>query len=252
MNTLSLPKVIRCMALGVMALSATFPTALWAQTKAVDPAAVHILQRMTAYIGGLQAFSVHTSNDIEDQLDSGQKVNFNISAKVIISRPNKLYAERTGDLVDQVFYYDGKTLTLYNPSDRVYATEPAPGTIEEMLDFARESLGLEVPIADLVYRNAFPLLMQDVTLAAVVGKSVIDGVTCDHLLFSRPGVDFQVWVAASGLPLPHRYIVTDTGTPAQLSYSTTMSDWDVTPSVAKGQFTFEAPEDAKSISFMPF
>ena len=61
---------------------------------------------------------------------------------MIVSRPNKLHAERKGDLIDQTFYYDGKTLTLYNPSDKVYATEPAPGTIEELLDYARESLGL--------------------------------------------------------------------------------------------------------------
>ena len=67
-----------------------------------------------------------------------------------------------------------------------------------MLDYARESLGIETAVADLVYRNAFPLLMQDVTLAMVVDKEVIGGVRCNHLLFSRPGVDFQVWVADGG------------------------------------------------------
>ena len=64
-----------------------------------------------------------------------------------------------------------------------------------MIDFARETVGILLPAADLLYRNAFPLLMQDVNLAGVVGKAVIGGVKCDHLLFSRPGVDFQVWVA---------------------------------------------------------
>ena len=182
-------------ALGALALSVTVATDARAQTPAVDPAAMQILKRMTDYLGSLKQFSVHTQNTLEDVLDSGHRVDFEISANVIISRPNKLRAERKGDLIDQVFYYDGKTLTLYNPSDKVYATEPAPGTIEEMLDFARESLGLAVPVADLVYRNAFPLLMQDVTLAVVVGKAVIGGVKCDHVLFSRPGVDFQVWVA---------------------------------------------------------
>jgi len=142
-------------------------------------------------------------------------------------------------------------LTLYNPSDKVYATESAPGTIEETLDFARESLGLTVPVADLVYRNAFPLLMQDVNLAVVVGKAVIGGVKCDHLLFSRPGVDFQVWVADSGNPLPYKYVVTDTGTPAQLSISTVMSDWNVAPTATDSRFTFVPPPGTKQISFLP-
>jgi hypothetical protein len=154
-------------------------------------------------------------------------------------------------MVDQVFYYDGKTLTLYNPSDEVYATESATGTIEELLDYAREELGLMVPAADLVYSYAFPLMMQGVSFAIVVGKTVINGVTCDHLLFSRPGVDFQVWVADSGKPLPMKYVVTDTSTPSLVSISTVMSDWNLAPGAADSRFTFVPPKGAKRITFMP-
>jgi hypothetical protein len=93
--------------------------------------------------------------------------------------------------------------------------------------------------------------MQDVNLAVVVGKTVIGGVKCDHLLFSRPGVDFQVWVAESGHPLPYKYVVTDTGTPALLSVSTIASNWNVAPDVADDRFTFVPPKGVKQISFMP-
>jgi len=238
-------------ALGVLVLAATVSTDVQAQTPQVDPAATRTLKRMTDYLGGLQKFSVHTKNTLEDELESGHRIDLDVSASVLVSRPNELFAERKGDLIDQMFYYNGKTLTLYNPSDKVYATESAPGTIEETLDFARESLGLVVPVADLVYRNAFPLLMQDVNLAVVVGKAVIGGVKCDHLLFSRPGVDFQVWVADSGNPLPYKYVVTDTGTPARLSISTVMSDWNVTPAATDSRFTFVPPPGTKQISFLP-
>ena len=237
--------------LGILALSATVSTEVRAQAPAVDPAAVQILQRMTDYLGSLKQFSVHTQNTLEDLLDSGHRVDFDVSASVIVSRPNKLCAERRGDLIDQIFYYDGKALTLYNPADKVYATEPAPGTIEGLLDFARESLGLGIPATDLVYRNAFPLLMQDVNFAVVIGKGVIGGVKCDHLLFSRPGVDFQVWVADAGQPLPLKYVVTDTGTPARVSITTVMSDWNVAPAVGDDRFTFVPPKGAKPITFMP-
>jgi len=249
MSRLNFRMAVALFALGVLALSATVCTEVRAQ--AVDPAATQILKQMTDYLGSLQKFSVHTQNTVEDVLETGHRVDFEISANVVISRPNKLQAERKGDVIDQIFYYDGKTLTLYNPSDKVYATEPAPGTIEEMLDFARESLGLTVPVADLVYRNAFPLLMHDVTLAVVVGKAVIGGVKCNHLLFSRPGVDFQVWVAEGGQPLPHKYVVTDTATPARVSITTVMSGWNVAPAVADARFTFAAPQGAKRITFMP-
>jgi hypothetical protein len=237
-------------ALGALALLATVSTEVWAQAPAVDPAATKILKRTTDYLGSLKQFSVHTQNTLEDLLDSGQRIDLDVSANVIISRPNKLRAERKGDVISQTFYYNGKTLTLYNPTDKVYATEPAPGTIEGTLDYARESLGLIVPAADLVYRNAYSLLMQEVTLAKVVDKAVVGGVKCDHLLFSRPGVDFQVWVADTGKPLPYKYVVTDTGTPARLSVVTVMSNWNVAPAVPDAQFTFVPPQGAKKIIFM--
>ena len=88
--------------------------------------------------------------------------------------------------------------------------------------------------------------MQDVTFAAVVGKSVIGGVKCDHAVFSRPGVDFQVWVADSGAPLPHKYVVTDTTTPALLSITTVISDWNVAPAVADAQFAFVPPQGVEA------
>ena len=244
-------RIAALFALAVLVLVAPASTEVRAQTPAADPAATRILQRMTEYLGSLGQFSVHTQNTLEDMLDSGHRIDYDVSAKVIISRPNRLRAERRGDLIDQIFYYDGKTLTLYNPADKVYATEPAPGTIEEVLDFARESLGLMIPAADLVYRNAFPLLMQDVTLAKVVGKAVIGGVKCDHLLFSRPGVDFQVWVDDSGPPLPYKYVVTDTTTPKLISITTALRHWNTAPAIDDALFSFEPPQEAKPINFMP-
>ena len=240
-----------CFALGVLILSVTVCTEVRAQTPAVDPAATQILQKMTDYLGSIKQFSVHTQNTLEDVLDSGHRVDFDISASVIVSRPNRLLAERRGDLIDQDFYYDGESLTLYNPADKVYATEPAPDTIEGVLDFARESLGIVVPAADLIYRNAFSLLMQDVIFAAVVGKAVIEGVKCDHLLFSRPRVDFQIWVAEAGQPLPFKYVVTDTTTPKLISITTVMSDWNIAPSADDARFSFEPPLGVKQINFMP-
>ena len=251
MNKLNLKRSAGLFALGVLALWAAGSTAVWAETPAVDPAAVQILKRMTDWLGSLKQFSVKTQNTIEDLTDSGHRVDDDVSAIVTVSRLNKLKAQREGDLIDQIFYYNGKTLTLYNSTDKVYATEPAPGTIEGMLTFARSSLGLIIPAADLIYRNNFELLMQGVTLATINGKEFINGVKCDHLLFSRPGVDFQVCVADSGDPFPYKYVVTDTSTCALISISTVMSDWNAAPAVDEAFFNFLPSKGVKRISFMP-
>jgi hypothetical protein len=251
MKPLNWKRAVGLFAVGVLTLWGVGSPSVRAETPAVDPAAVQILKRMTDYLGALKQFSVNTQNTIEDLTDSGHRVDYDVSAIVAVSRPNKLKAQRMGGLIDQAFYYNGKTLTLYNASDKVYATEPAPGTIEGMLGFARSSLGLVIPAADLIYRNNFKLLMQDVNLAVVVGKESINGVQCDHLLFSRPGVDFQVCVAESGDPLPYKYVVTDTETCALVSISTVMSDWNTMPEVKNASFDFVPPKGVKKISFMP-
>lgn len=119
-----------------------------------------------------------------------------------------------------------------------------------MFEFAQDSLGLFIPLSDLMWRNVFPLMMQGVTVAQVIGKEDIGGVTCDHLLFSRPGGDFQIWIPDSGRPLPLKYVVTDTGTPSLLSIVTIISNWNVSPAVTDAMFTFVPPKGVKAVAFM--
>jgi hypothetical protein len=64
-------------------------------------------------------------------------------------------------------------------------------------------------------------------------------------------VDFQVWVADTGKPLPYKYVVTDTGIPGNLSVTTVMSNWNVAPGLDDARFNFVAPQGVKKISFMP-
>jgi len=235
--------------LAALTASVAIPAAR-AQAPAVDPVAVQTLQRMTDYTSKLDKFSLHTESTLEYWLDTGQRIDHDVAARVTVRRPDKIRAERVGELVEQELYYDGRTLTLYQPSDGVYASVPAPETIEELLDYTREELGLIIPIEDLVYRNSFAILMQNVTRASVVGKSVIGGVTCDHLAFSRPDIDFQIWVTSGDRPLPCKYVVTDVRTP-QVSTVTVMSDWNLAPAASDSEFEFVPPEGAKPVLFIP-
>jgi len=251
MTILSLKKVSALFVLGALSLSISLSVCAEEQNPVVDPSAMQTLKRMTDHMGSLKQFSVHTQVTLEDILESGHRIDLDVSANIIIQRPNKLRAERRGDPLDQTFYYDGQSLTLYNPADKVYATEPAPKTIEGVLDYTRESLGLVVPVADLVYGNSYELLTKDVDFAMVIGKTMINGMTCEHLLFSRPGVDFQVWVADGAKALPCKYVVTDTANAGRMSVSTVMSDWGFTKAKDDSVFTFVPPQNAKSITFMP-
>jgi hypothetical protein len=239
--------------LGALVLVAAVPVDTYAQVAApaMDPAAVSILKRTTEFLDGLKQFSVRSKSIIEEMHYTGHRVDYDLAAEVTVKRPNKLRAMRSGELMDQRFFYDGTSLTLFNPHEKVFGSTAAPGTVDGMIDYARETVGVLLPAADLIHRNAFPLLMKDMSLAVVVGKASIDGVVCDHLLFSRPGVDFQIWVAEGDRPWPHKYVVTETSHPSNLSITTFLSDWRVDPTLDDAMFRFVPPKDAQAIDFIP-
>ena len=239
------------MAVGLLTLSAIISPDALAQAPAVDPAAVQKFKRMGEHLDGLQQFSVNTQSIIEEMRFSGHRVDYDLAASVTVKRPNKLSAVRTGELMNERLYYDGKTLTLYDPSKKVYSTDKAPATIEKMIDIARETAGVLLPAADLVYRGAYSLMMQDVTLAKVVGRAVVGGVKCDHLLFSRPGVDFQIWIAEGKRPWPCKYVVTEMDTPEKLSITTFLSNWNTNPDVHSARFEFVPPKGVHAVPFKP-
>lgn len=220
------------------------------QTPEVDQKAVEIFRRSMDYFSNLKQFSVQGQSTLEDLLDSGHRVDDQLAGKVTVNRPHQLRTERYGELLHQIFYYDGKTLTLYNPAQKVYATAPAPGTIDDMFHVARDSFGISVPISDLLYQNSFDLLIKDVNFAAILGKEMIGEVQCDHLLFGRPDVDFQIWFADSGPPLPYKYIVTDKSTPELFSFSTAIYNWDLNPIITDSLFEFVPPQGTNKITFL--
>jgi hypothetical protein len=115
-----------------LAAAAVLPQAAPAQPAGIDPQADKLLKASTTFLAGQKRFSVETRNTIEVVLTSGQKLQFGNASTAWVQRPDRLRAERKGDLVDQLFLYDGKSLTLYNPGQKYYATVAAPGTLDQI------------------------------------------------------------------------------------------------------------------------
>ncbi len=246
MTTPIVRAVASLLAFAVLMIVAAAP----AQSASADPDALKLLRRMTEYLAALEQFTVDTQNTLEDVLESGQKIQYDMSASVMVKRPNKLRAERKGDLISQVLFYDGKSLTLYNPGDNYYAAVAAPATIDATLRFAHDSLDIVPPSGDLVYTNAFDLLTASVTSGMVVGKSIIGGVRCDHLAFSGPVVDWQIWIADGDKPLPRKYVIITKDDPALPEYIVLMSNWNVAPDLNDALLTFAPPEGARKTDFL--
>ena len=222
-----------------------------AQPSGIDPQATKLLRASTDFLASQQRFAVESRNTLEIVLTSGQKIQFGHTARMWAQRPNKLRADRTGDLVEQSFYYDGKSLTLLNPGDKYFATVAAPGTLEEMLDMARTQLDIVMPAGDLINRNAYDILMADVTQGFVVGKGVVEGARCDHLAFRAPNVDWQIWIQEGPEPLPRKLVITSRDQAAAPQFSVVFTRWDLKPTSTPQTFVFEAPSGAKRVELPP-
>jgi len=235
---------------GTLVALAGFALAVQAQPAGIAPEAQQLLKASTDFLASQKQFSAETRNTLEVVLTSGQKIEFNHTARVSAQRPNKLRAERTGDLVNQVFFYDGKSLTLHNPQDKAYAQVAAPDTLEAMLEFARTKLDIVAPAGDLLNKNAYDILMDGVTDGFVVGKAVIEGARCDHLAFRAPHVDLQVWIQEGAQPLPRKLVITTRDLPNAPQFAVTMTQWNLKPTFGAQTFTFSPPAGAKKIDFL--
>jgi hypothetical protein len=222
-----------------------------AQAEGIAPEAKQILKASTDFLASQQRFIADTRNTLEIVLKSGQKIEFNSTARQSVQRPNKLRAERSGDLVQQVFVYDGKSLTLYQPQEKVYAQLAAPGTLEEMLDLARTRLDIVTPAGDLVYKNAYDILMDGVTDGIVVGKAVIEGARCHHLAFRAPHVDWQIWIQEGAQPLPRKIVITTRDLPNAPQFAVTVTHWNLKPTFDAQTFSFTPQAGVKQIDFLP-
>ena len=232
-------------------LALAVPAAAAAAAPEPDADALAELRRMTDYMQGLGRFSVQGEGVLEVVLLSGQKIQTDLDVAMTVERPNKLRASRRGEMGDQVFYYDGKTLTLASHEHGVYAVAAAPATLEGMLDFARDQLDIVAPAADLIYRDAFRQLTDGMTAGFVVSRhALLQGQPCTQLAFRKPGVDIQVWVARGERPLPLKYVLTTTDVAASPQYSLTLSAWNTSPAVAPVLFEFLPPPGAKRVDFL--
>jgi hypothetical protein len=238
----------QCCTIGAMVV---LSFAAHAQSAGIAPEARQILKASTDFVASQQQFSTSTRNTLDVVLKSGQKIEFNSTGRQSVQRPDKLRAERTGDIVHQVFVYDGKSLAMYNPDDKVFSQIGAPGTLEDMLDFARQKLDIVAPASDLIYKNAYENLMEGVTEGTVVGKAVIEGVRCDHLAFRAPQLDWQIWIQEGPQPLPRKLVITTLDLPNAPEFSVTVTEWNLQPTFDAQTFSFTPQAGAREIPFLP-
>jgi hypothetical protein len=77
-----------------------------------------------------------------------------------------------------------------------------PETIDKVLDSIHERYGVSTPISDFIYSSTAKALLSNSTTGGWVARETVDGRETDHLAFKDSGVEWELWVSATGDPLP--------------------------------------------------
>ena len=237
--------------ISIIGTNISVPKLANAQDNTVDPKADQLLRKMSDYLSSIEQFTFQGAVTIDAVLFSGQKIQNNGMIDASIKRPDRFYITRKGDLIDQAFYYDGNNLTLFGKKVNFYASIDALPTIEKTIDKAIEDVGLIAPGADIIYRNSYDILMEDVVSGFYAGLSIIQGVECHHLAFRNREVDWQIWIENDDTPLPCKYLITSKWTRGEPQFSVVFFDWNTAAKLKNELFVFTPPKDVEKIEFIP-
>jgi len=215
----------------------------------VEQAALDRLKALSDKLAAAKAFTYRSRSTVELPAKTGQFLTHFIESEVVLERPNKLVSKISGDVSNFEFYYDGTTITALDPKKNLYATTAAPATIDAMLPFVTEKIGIDFPSADFMYSNPYAELTKDLTHAIVVGPAKVNGVACEHFAYMGPAANFELWIEAGENPLPRRVAVTYKTVENFPRFLVEYLDWNLKPKLSASQFALKKPAGAKQIEF---
>ncbi|HEY6834369.1 MAG TPA: DUF2092 domain-containing protein [Pseudolabrys sp.] len=249
MRLFSQSRSIRLIAGWCLAVTLALPAGPLVISTAQAQDAGKILKAMSDYVANQKVISAKFDSSIEVITPDLQKIQFASSGDLLLSRPDKLRATRTGGYADIEIVFDGKTTTVHGKNLNAFARFDTPGSVDQLVDRLRDQLSVELPGADLLVSNAYDVLMSDVIDAKHIGQGVIDGVECEHLAFRNPDTDWQVWVETGPRPIPRKYVITSKAVTGGPQYTLLIKDWKTDAQVGAEAFVFKPPADAKEVEF---
>ncbi len=216
----------------------------------IEPRAAEHLKAMSSYLASLKTYSFQVEEFIDDVQDDGQKIQLSNQRQLSVSRPDKVFGESVGDTADSSFYYDGKTVTVFDRKQKTYATEKVPGTIDAMLDDLHDRFDTDQTLADFLFTDPYKVFTENVQSGTYVGLHHVGKVKCHHLAFREKLLDWQIWIDAGKQPLPRKLLITFKRQVDQPQYTALIHRWDVNPKLSGDLFQFQPPEGVRKVDFL--
>ena len=244
---------------GSNAAPAPEPTAA-PEAEAIPPASAHpggivpradkLLTRACETLASANAFSFHAEILFDEVLPPDVKVQFAGAMDYAVQRPDELAIDFHSDLGAKQLWYSGGNLTILDLPHMVYSSVAVPSTIDGMLTKVAEDHNVTIPLGDFAASDPCVLIHKQATYGGYIGINDVNGVDCDHIAFSSPKADFQLWLGRSGKPIPRKVVINYRTDPGSPEYIAVLSNWKFPNKIPANHFRATLPKQAKRIEIL--
>jgi hypothetical protein len=216
-----------------------------------DPAARALLLEMASFIAGAPGLRVTMRSEYDAIQADGQRIEFGERRQILMQRPDKLRVEvERSDGERGTVVFDGRSITVFKPSENVYARVEKVGTLDQALVYMVRDLHATMPLARM-FTTEFPAsLDKRATSVTLVEEFSLFDVPTDHLAVRSDEVDMQLWIARGKEPLPRRVVITYKNAPGQPQFRADLYDWKIGVSADAAEFAFVPPAGAEQIMYL--
>lgn len=217
---------------------------------AVDPVAAAILQSAASHIAAQDRIAVSWFTSLDHVVDGREKLTRTRSGNALLSRGEGFFAHTDNGSERREYYYDGGSFHVRNLDENAYAGVLHNGTFETLIDRMRAEYGVVLPVWAVLSNRSKAELVTKATSVAYVGETRIAGRPVHHIALSNYDADWQAWVTTDAAA-PELVMLVGTNPYAQgwPQYRIYFTDWDFSPEVAPGSFTYVPDEDAVRMSW---
>jgi hypothetical protein len=220
-------------------------------TSIVESKVLDILKAACNVLSEAKTMSFTAVNTYERAASNGQPLYYATLNQVTLERPDKLRVITPGDGIADEFYYDGKTMMAYVPSEDLVAVTEAPPTIDQLMDVAWEKAAIYFPFSDVILSKPCAVFDKVMKSAFYIGQSkVVGGTTTDMVAVAGDDVQAELWIGATD-HLPRLIRVVYPHEPAHALYQTEYSDWHLGEAIPPVAFASDRAAKGKPMPFAP-
>lgn len=215
----------------------------------LEPRAIDILKAASARLAAAKSMTFTAVISYESPSRLGPPLVYATKSEVTLQRPDKLKVITLGDGPPSEFYYDGKTMMAFAPTENLVAVADAPPTVDAALAAAYDSAAIYFPFEDVIVTDPYKDIAGGMKVAFYIGQSsIVGGTTTDMVAYVTGDVFVQIWIGATD-KLPRRVYAVYLNDRARLRHVLELSNWQLDPAVAADAFSSAKAASAVHMGF---